>query len=37
MDAASPTSTYQDYIPKVDDFVNIKSLEKHNMASSLYA
>ena len=37
MDAASPTSSYQDYIPKYDDFVSIKSLEKHNMVNSLYA
>lgn len=37
MDAASPTSTYQDYIPKVDDFIAIKSLENYNMAQILYS
>jgi len=36
MDAASPTSTYKPFIPKVDDGVPIKSRQTYDMTSSLY-
>jgi len=37
IDGASLTGTYQSYIPKVDDFVAVRSLDRFNMVDTLYS